>query len=176
MYKYSFSDWGIKISPKNDKFDIIAEIAKYINLNRESNKRDLPIMLIDIPEHIKQYVYSKKYNGTEYDMFLFKEFDFENYDYAIALQLLLLLYFKWMDNTKEPDNTDMTSLLKFHYGVYPNGKFGTALNFSVDNEAENKCISFLEHYKVKIDKRKLKQLKKAYNMDSKYLKSHADYL
>lgn len=165
---YTFSKWGLKITAKND---IIAEIAKYVHLNNEGRTRPLPFMDVDVPDDIAKYIVTK----GDHDHFIFEGFNFDNYDMAIALQLLLLRHFKWCDNTKSPDNCSMTSLFKFHYGVMTNGIFGTVLSWNLD--ADCPIIPFLENYEVNIvDRNKFDAMKKKYNMDEEFLESNADYL
>lgn len=165
---YTFSKWGLKITAKND---IIAEIAKYVYLNNEGWTRPLPFMDIDVPDDIAKYIVKEE----NHDHFIFEGFNFDNYNMAIALQLLLLRHFKWCDNTKSPDNSCMTSLFKFHYIVMTNETFATALSWDFDDDCP--IIPFLENYEVNIvDRNKFDAMKKKYNMDEDFLLSHADYL
>lgn len=165
---YTFSKWGLKITAKND---IVAEIAKYIHLNNEGRTRPLPFMDIDVPDDIAKYITKK----GDYDNFIFEGFKFNDYDMAIALQLLLLRHFKWCDNTKSPDNADMTSLFMFHYCIEAKGIFGVVLNMNLNDDYP--IIPFLENYEVNIvDRNKFDAMKKKYNMDEEFLESNADYL
>lgn len=165
---YNFPKWGLKITAKND---IIAEIAKYVHLNNEGRTRPLPFMDIDVPDDIAKYIVKKE----DHDHFIFEGFNFDNYDMAIALQLLLLRHFKWCDNTKSPDNADMTSLFMFHYCIEAKGIFGVTLNMNLDDDYP--IIPFLKNYEVNIvDRNKFDAMKKKYNMDEEFLESNADYL
>lgn len=165
---YTFSKWGLKITAKND---IVAEIAKYIHLNNEGRTRPLPFMDIDVPDDIAKYITKK----GDYDNFIFEGFKFNDYDMAIALQLLLLRHFKWCDNTKSPDNANMTSLFMFHYCIEAKGIFGVVLNMNLNDDYP--IIPFLENYEVNIvDRNKFDAMKKKYNMDEEFLESNADYL
>lgn len=166
---YKFPEWGLEITAKND---IIAEIAKYVHLNNEGRTRPLSIMDIEVPDDIAKYII----RGEERDTFIFEGIDGTNgYDEAVALQLLLLENFVWIDNTNTPDNSGMTSWMKFHYALSATGKIGVILNWDVSNDTVT--VPILDNYEIYIyDSEKFNNKRAEYNMDGEYIASHADYL
>ena len=163
---YNFPKWGLKITAKND---IVADIAKCVHRNNENGEHD--VMAVTMPDDIAKYVTHK----NRYDHFIFEGFKYRDYDKAIALQLLLLKHFKWVDDTKTPDNCNMTSLFQFNYAIMANDRFGTTLSLNLDDGIP--IIPFLDNYDIELtDRNKFDAMKKKYNMDEDFLLSHADYL
>lgn len=166
---YKFPEWGLEITAKND---IIAEIAKYVRLNNEGRTRPLSIMDIEVPDDIAKYII----RGEERDTFIFEGIGGTNgYNEAVALQLLLLENFTWIDGERTPCNSGMTSWMKFHYALSAAGKFGTMIFWNVLDDTVT--VPILDNYEIYIyDSEKFNNKRAEYNMDGEYIASHGDYL